>query len=72
VIHRTRQTSQTTTSGPVWGRELPGGFDSRLPPRGENGERSWSQVAPELPESDAVQGNETGYRTAKELGIILP
>ena len=29
-------------SKPVWGRELPGGFDSRPPPRGEIGERAWS------------------------------
>src|SRR6266540_1909586 len=29
-------------SKPVWGRELPGGFDSRPPPRGENGEMLWS------------------------------
>ena len=30
-------------SKPVWGRELPGGFDSRPPPRGENGEDLWSR-----------------------------
>jgi hypothetical protein len=29
-------------------------------------------MAPQLPESDAVHGNKTGYPTAKELGIILP
>jgi hypothetical protein len=30
-------------SKPVWGRKLPGGFDSRPPPRGENGEKRWSR-----------------------------
>ncbi len=29
-------------SKPVWGRELPGGFDSRPPPRGGIGEMLWS------------------------------
>ena len=32
-----------TPSKPVWGREPPGGFDSRPPPRGENGEWLWSR-----------------------------
>ena len=37
------------SSKPVWGRELPGGFDSRPPPRGKNGERSWSPKGSTFP-----------------------
>src|SRR5207342_3135138 len=37
------------SSKPVWGRELPGGFDSRPPPREEIGEEAWSPMGSTSP-----------------------
>jgi len=46
-------------SKPVWGRELPGGFDSRPPPRGENGEMSGSRWTPCSLRSQLMEAIET-------------